>query len=294
METLEGLARSIHTAQDLRDIVATMKSLSAVSIRHHERAVVALSTYQHAVELGLQAALRDRSQLGWVRHERPSGAVCAVVFGSDQGLCGSFNERIAVHALTDLERQAPADRRTIVAVGVRAAAKLEEAGCALASVMELPTSTSLLTPLVQDLLVQLEDRGATQHFDRVLLYFNRPRGAGSVSPEREQLLPLSTTRLRDLRTRPWPSRALPLVSAGHAVVWSALVRQWLSVTVHHALASSLAAEHTSRLAAMQAAERNIDERLEDLRTRYHQQRQTVITNELLDIVSGAEAVAALS
>jgi F-type H+-transporting ATPase subunit gamma len=291
VETLETLSRTIATAQDLRDIVATMKSLAAVSIRHHERTVTALSTYQATVELGVQAVLRERHALDTIRHERPSGAVCAVVFGSDQGLCGSFNEQIAIHALTDLEQLAPPERRTVIAVGVRAAARLEELGSRVDSITELPSSTSLLTSLVHELLVQLDERDAARHYDRVLLYCNRGRGDGGFGPEREQLLPLSTARIEDLRTRPWPSRALPMVATDRGVVWSALVHQWLSVTIHRALAESLAAENASRLAAMQAAERNIDERLEALHARYHLLRQTSITNELLDIVSGAEALA---
>jgi F-type H+-transporting ATPase subunit gamma len=206
------------------------------------------------------------------------------------GLCGSFNEQVTVHALTDLDQLAPPARRTVIAVGARAAARLIELGSHVASTTELPSSTSMLTPLVNDLLVQLEDRQVTRTYDRVLLYYNRSRGDGGFAPEREQLLPLSPTRMEDLRTRPWPSRALPMVTTDRELVWSALVHEWLSVTVHRALAESLAAENASRLAAMQAAERNIAERLEALHARYHLRRQTAITNELLDIVSGVEAL----
>jgi F-type H+-transporting ATPase subunit gamma len=75
-----------------------------------------------------------------------------------------------------------------------------------------------------------------------------------------------------------------------AQLLSALVRQFLFVTLYRTLAESLAAENASRLAAMQVAERNISERLEELRTAYHQQRQSLITEELMDVISGFEAL----
>jgi F-type H+-transporting ATPase subunit gamma len=69
-----------------------------------------------------------------------------------------------------------------------------------------------------------------------------------------------------------------------------LVQQRLFVVIYRALAEALASEHASRLAAMQAAERNIEERRDDLRQLYRLRRQETITRELLDVVSGYEAV----
>jgi F-type H+-transporting ATPase subunit gamma len=71
---------------------------------------------------------------------------------------------------------------------------------------------------------------------------------------------------------------------------SALLGQYLFVALYQALAESLASENAARLAAMQAAENNIEERLKDLRLQYNQLRQSTITEELLDIVAGFEAL----
>jgi F-type H+-transporting ATPase subunit gamma len=84
----------------------------------------------------------------------------------------------------------------------------------------------------------------------------------------------------------------PAFASDWDALFSAVVRQHLFVTLHRAVAESLAAENASRLAAMHAAERNIDERLDALRGQFHLQRQTAITTELLDIVSGYEALTA--
>lgn len=71
---------------------------------------------------------------------------------------------------------------------------------------------------------------------------------------------------------------------------SELIRQHLFSVLHRAFAESLASENAARLAVMQAAEKNIDERLDHLTTRFHQQRQAGITEELLDVMSGFEAL----
>jgi F-type H+-transporting ATPase subunit gamma len=69
-----------------------------------------------------------------------------------------------------------------------------------------------------------------------------------------------------------------------------LVREYLFISLYHAFAESLASENASRLSSMQAAQKNIAERLSDLNAEYRRQRQSSITAELLDIVSGFEAL----
>ena len=73
-------------------------------------------------------------------------------------------------------------------------------------------------------------------------------------------------------------------------IFRSLIREYLFVSVYRAFANSLASENASRLAAMQNAEKNIEERLEELDVQFHRQRQMTITEELLDIVAGFEAL----
>jgi F-type H+-transporting ATPase subunit gamma len=83
---------------------------------------------------------------------------------------------------------------------------------------------------------------------------------------------------------------LPLFTMDWMTLFSALIRQYLFVFLFRAFAESLASENASRLASMQGAERNIHSQLSELTMQYHQQRQMAITEELLDIVSGFEAL----
>jgi F-type H+-transporting ATPase subunit gamma len=289
MQTLEALGRRIAITEDLQAIVRTMKSLSAVSIRQYESAVAALRDHGRAVELALQALLRDRP--AFVRAGPPApGLAAVVVLGSDHGLCGRFNDDIAHFAAERLrELDASGMRLRCLAVGARAQARLAAAGQAVDERLFLPGSVSGLAALAQAVLVQIDAWGATGNLGRVLLIHHRRTGEAVAVPHMRQLLPLSPERLRNLAARPWPSRRLPMFTMDAERLFPAVIRQYLWSSVYRAAAESLASEHASRLASMQAAERNIEERLEEQQAEFRRRRQEAITEELLDIVTGFEA-----
>jgi F-type H+-transporting ATPase subunit gamma len=289
MQTLEALSRRIATTEDLRAIVRAMKSLSAVSIRHYEDAVAALHDYGRTVDLALQALLRDRPAV--VRAVAPApGGAAVVVFGSDHGLCGRFNDDVARFARERLrELEAAGARHRCLAVGARAEARLAALGEAVDERLPLPGSVSGLAALAQAVLVQIDAWGGAEGLGRVLLIHHRRTGEAAADPHMRQLLPLSPERVRNLAARRWPSRRLPTFTMDAGSLLPAVVRQHLFSSVYRAAAESLASEHASRLAAMQAAERNIDAHLEEQAAEFRRRRQETITEELLDVVTGFEA-----
>ena len=96
--------------------------------------------------------------------------------------------------------------------------------------------------------------------------------------------------LRRLKQQKWTGSSLPIFTIDRNKLASALFRQYFFVALYRACAESLKSESTSRLAAMQMAEKNITERSDGLNMQFNQQRQTTITEELLDIVAGFEAL----
>jgi len=93
-----------------------------------------------------------------------------------------------------------------------------------------------------------------------------------------------------LSLKKWPNKVLPIYTMGRERLFASLIREYLFMSIYRALVDSLAGENASRLASMQVAERNIGERLDGLNAFYRQQRQGTITEELLDIVAGREAL----
>ena len=291
MQTTDVVKRQIETAEDLQSVVKTMKALAAVSMRQYEQAVDSLGEYNRTVEMGLQVVLRNDATVVEPTGPAPDGAVGVLVLGSDQGLCGRFNDQIvdaALSAIQDLEPEP--DRRTVVVVGARAAARLEEMGQPVAETFTMPASLVGVTPKVQDLLIYLDSWRVNQRLGRIVVCHNRLLSGAAYAPHTVHLLPLDGARLKYLTAQDWPSRSLPTYTMDSEQLLSSLVRQYLFVSLYRALVESLASENASRLASMQAAERSIDERLEELRTEFRYQRQHAITEELLDIVAGFEAL----
>jgi F-type H+-transporting ATPase subunit gamma len=289
MQTLEGLRRQIETATDLGSVVTTMKTLAAVSIHQYERAVEALADYNRTIEWGFRIALREEPYYG--EREIGGGRAAAIVFGSDQGMCGRFNEEIvSLFSKRATDNQDRSDW-LILAVGGRAEGQLVDEGWSVDSTYSVPTSVSDITTLVQEMLLRVEQLRAEEGVSRLQVFFNRRVSASSYASRRHQLLPIPPEQYRRWRKEPWDSRCLPTFVTDRRQLISRLVRQYLFVSLFRACAESLASENASRIAAMQAAEKNIEEQLDELHGTFNQLRQTAITEELLDVVTGFEALA---
>jgi F-type H+-transporting ATPase subunit gamma len=288
MATVEALKRRMQTTEDLQSVVKTMKAMAAVNIRQYEKAVVSLRDYSRTIELGLGAVLRQDPRIT-SRGAQGSGPLMAVVFGSDQGMAGSLNEQVVELAAGRLARE-PGGRRFLLAAGQRAGALLEDAGEPVARYVEVPSSLQAVTPAVQEMLFILEDWQARHGIQRVELFYCRQVSGAAFEPHHQRMLPVDRAWLEELRSRPWPTRCLAQHRMERQRLFSGLVRQYLFVSLFRAFVESLASENASRLAAMQGAERNIEERLGELTAQFHRRRQMSITEELLDIVAGFEAL----
>jgi F-type H+-transporting ATPase subunit gamma len=292
MITTEQLQRRIKAAEDLQSIVRTMKALAAANINQYERAVEALAGYGRTLEMAFQVVIQHRPEDVLLERPRPGGRLGALVFGSDQGLVGQFNERVASYALETMQQLQPqTELRSVLAVGLRAAGSLELAKQPVDDVLPAPGSASAITPAVQRILLHIERWRSELAVQQVIICYNKAVSNVAYASHHVTLLPIDLDLLQALSSRPWPNHVLPTFSMDWDQLFSGLTWQQLFVGLYRALAESMASENASRLASMQAAERNIGERLEELSAEYHQLRQTAITAELLDIVSGFEALA---
>ena len=292
-DTTASLRRKIGGAGDLQSVVRTMKAVAASSIGQYEKSVLALDDYYRTVELGLAACFRESGPVSLIaeRKGQPvAGAISAVVFGSDQGLVGQFNDVVAEYAvktLVDLP-----GKPQVWAVGERVHARLADAGLPLMGVFDVPNSASAITPLVGQILLKSQTRHTDGEVAVLHLFYNSPTSGAGYAPVGLQLLPLDESWRRKLVELPWPTRNLPEVIGGGTATLRAFIREYLFVSLFRACAESLASENASRLAAMQRADKNIDELLETLNGTFHRLRQSGIDEELFDVVSGFEALSA--
>jgi len=292
-DTIASLRRKIGSAGDLQSVVRTMKAMAASNIGQYEQAERALGDYYHSVELGLSVCLRSATPAVPTTeggaHPRQT-AIEAVVFGSDQGLVGRFNDVVADFAVKALAALPGAPR--VWAVGERVHACLADAGLKPMGLFEVPNSVKAITPLIGQILVEGESRHMEGEFVELHLFYNRPASGATYAPVAQRLLPLDENWQRRLVNLPWPTAALPEVVGDCTLALRALIREYLFVSLFRACAESLASENASRLAAMQRADKNIDDLLEALNGTFHRLRQSGIDEELFDVSAGFEALSA--
>jgi len=288
-DSAASLRHKIASAGDLRSVVRTMKAMAASNIGQYEKSVRALADYTRSVELGLSICFRKSAPaLGNGRAD--AGPVGAVVFGSDQGLVGRFNDVVADYALQALATL-PGNPQ-VWPVGERVHARLADAGLPLWDSFTVPNSVKAITPLVGQILLESEARYSQGEISALYLFHNRPTSGAIYEPVQQRLLPLDETWQRELAELSWPTRNLPEVLGDESETLRALIREYLFVSLFRACAESLASENASRLAAMQRADKNINELLENLNGTFHRLRQSRIDEELFDVISGFESLAA--
>jgi F-type H+-transporting ATPase subunit gamma len=287
MQTLEAISRRASALESIRGVVQTMKTLSAVNVPPYERAATSIATFHDTVLSGLQVVLKDLD-IPTGRKMNPDAPTIAIIFGSDHGLCGAFNDEVASLAL---ERLSGFNGTPILlAVGAKADQALEMVGRKPLETFLPPASADGLGRLARKLLVALDRIISREGEATVEIFYNRRATAVTHRPVVRHLLPVDADFLRNLSRRHWNSRVLPTYRMNPEDLFAALIRQHLFVSIFLAAAESLSAESTARLARMQQAERAINERLEDLNGVYRNARQTQITDELMDVIAGFEAM----
>ena len=288
-QTLEVLARRTTSMQGIRGVVHTMKTLSVINSAPYEHAARAVEAYHETVLEGLHAFLSQSSPIN-VETSRNSTKVI-VVFGSDHGLCGNYNDALASHVRQHVVSDE--GKSTIVlCVGAQMAGALGDQGLGVektffppASVEGIGRLANLLTGTLDGIRQDRYPHDISVH----LANFARKSG-GTQAPEIAPLLPLDPGLVADLQKKPWLSRSLPYFSMPSGSLFSALIREHLFASLFRAAAEALVTENAARLALMQQAERSVDDRLEALKSDTRALRQTEITTELLDVIIGFEAL----
>ena len=292
METQASLGRKLIGAEDLKSVVGTMKAVAASNIGQYETAVSSLGDYYRTVSLGIIAYLRQEKINSINAKKEPEDnrekLIFAIVFGSDQGLVGQYNDSLTNFVSQSL--QALSGRKEIWAIGERVQLLLSDIGYNTSKNFSIPGSVNAITPLVQQILAQSEEVFNKDKTSEVYIFYNQPKTAADYIPKAQRLLPLDETWRKSLTELEWPTKLIPQVIGGIKPTLLALIHTYLFTSLFKACAESLASENESRLAAMQRAEKNIDELLDELGHKFHSLRQSSIDEELFDVVSGFEVM----
>ena len=286
-QSLEALTRQIEGMESIHSVVHTMKTLSVINSAPYEQAARAIQDYHRTILDGLHGFFTGTGGPDLTPYA--TGRRHIVVFGSDHGLCGTYNEAIAAHVAEAIVRNAE-----IVCVGAQMADALRERGLAPLHVFLPAASVDGLARLANFLTQHIDtvqQSGQPQDVTVELAYVSRDAN-GVQTPGIVPLLPLSAELVADLRATPWKSRARPMFSMPPQTLFRGLIRAHVFASLVRAAADAMLAENAARLALMQQAERSVEDRLDLLRTDANTLRQDQITTELLDVIVGFEALRA--
>ncbi len=288
-DTLINLQRRQQSASDLSSVVRTMKAMASANITQYETAVHSLQEYYHTISLGIHACFREEGiSLVSDNSNKKNSISVVVIFGSDQGLAGRFNDAISSYAQKKI-REIPGEKE-IWAVGERVYSLLLDAKFSPTKCFAVPNAVTGITPLVNEILIKSEDYREKNHFYSFHIFHNTPSQASNYRQEGQQLFPPDKKWENDMTSMEWPSKNVPQVIGGVESTLRTLIREYLFVSLYKAIAESLASENASRLEAMERAEKNIDEMLDELQRGYNRLRQSTIDEELFDVIAGFEAL----
>ena len=282
-QTLEFLTRQQATLTSIRGIVHTMKTLSAINASPYEQAAQAIAEYRQTLVQGFAAfAYRTgplQTEPAQIRQQ------LLVVFGSDHGLCVSYNELLAelVYEYASKPQNQPL---TLLCVGAQMSDALLALGLTLDAVLLPPASADGIGRLATELVTRIEAFSQEQGLNKtaVSLAFTQRAEHHLRDPQIQALLPLAPSLLA--RPKRWPSRSLPDYHLAPDTLLSALLRNYLFASIFGAAAEAMVTENAARLALMQQAEQSVDERLAEVKGELNYVRQTDITNELMDVIIG--------
>lgn len=288
--SLEKLERKIKTTRELREIVSTMKLLSSVSILQYEQAGAALEKYRRNLQTAFHALIL-KSGLPRITPSKAKPKYLMILVGSDNGMVGKFNQEIIKAAHQFLKQKGISTQQTqFIIVGKRLNMLISQNKWPVYARYGLSNSVKIVNTLAESIILNINTAMSREKISHVYVFFHQHIKNQPVSTESRQIFPINTKNMQNLKNKPWATNNIPLITLSPEKMFSALVREILLIAFSSLLNHSLAAEHWTRMTNMQNAEKNIDENLAELDKQYQQKRQEQITEELIDVVSGAAAL----
>jgi F-type H+-transporting ATPase subunit gamma len=286
-DSLDAMRRKMTACSKLHGVVRIMKIIAASRIRVFQRAALASGNYYTNIESALIAFYKNWAPAELKKEKKTSAQLGAIIFGTDQGLVGAFNERLAHFVIGSLKNN---EEYRIVVIGERIGASLQERGMRLETVYPVPRSVKEITSASHTLLTEVGSLLIQSPASSLVLFHNRPIVGQMFEPICTNVLPLDESWKTTLMHTPWPTHEIPEILETKETATLAILREYLLAALVRSLAESMACENLIRFLSMQKAEKNIDDTLSDLSTHFNLFRHSAIDAELFDLIAGFSAL----
>lgn len=290
MPSLKLLRRRVRSVKNTQLITRAMRSVAATKMRRTQdrrnKARPYVERLQQLVSRVLSSVTETKQPL---METRDSSRTLLVIMASDRGLCGAFNNTVLRYA-SNLLKQMPEDTG-VVAIGKRSSDFFRKNGIECES-KHIDFNGNVELPRVLEISAELQNLFLSGKYDRVELVYNRAITAMTYKPTREVFLPLRTEELRsgDEPDNAGTNQTEYIFEPDPQTLLTDLLPKFVETKILFTFVDAFAAEHQARMMAMSAANDNCKELIESLTLDLNKARQTSITTEILEIVSGAEAL----
>ena len=293
MANLKAIRVRLSSVKSTRQITSAMKMVAAAKLRKAQDAIVQLRPYAdklNEIQAGLSAALRETEiENIFAERKKGSGKVLLVVVTSNKGLCGAFNanvlretRRIMSEKYGDIARRGDL---ALITVGKKANDSFRKLKCNIIS-----DHSDIYSKLTFERVSALADRlmqlYVAKEYDTIEIVYNQFRNAAIQNLTDEVYLPVTM----DVSGGTAAAPADYIYEPDQVSIVSELIPKTLRIKLYRALLDSFAAEHGARMTAMHQATDNATDLIRELTLQYNKARQASITNQLLEVVSGAEAL----
>lgn len=290
MGNLKEIRVRIASVQSTQKITSAMKLVSAAKLRRAQNAIIGLRPYSNKLNeilSNLSSSLENSAEMPLLK-ARNIEKVVLVVISSNRGLCGGFNSNIVKEVIRVVEnryaQQNQEGNLQLICLGKKAAEQLSKKYNVI-SVNEEVIETSQFT-VISDLAEKLMKQYINREVDKVEVIYNRFQNAATQYVQTENYLPVENlTAQQDNATN-----IDYIFEPSREELVSELIPKILKLQLYKTLIDSIASEHGARMTSMAKATDNATEILKELKLKYNNARQAAITNELNEIVSGANAM----
>ena len=289
MANLKEIRTRITSVNSTMQITSAMKMVSAAKLKRAQNAVVQMRPYAEKLQeiLSNVSSSIDTADNPFVKI-REEKNILLVALTSNRGLCGGFNNNVIKKTKT-LVREYGESSITVLPVGKKANDAFKNSSY-LAKDNLPQNSASLWDDLnfenVNSLTKELMSSYENGDFDRIIVVYNSFKNAAVQIIKAEQLLPIVKADSVSENT----DNTDYIFEPSQEEIIVDLIPNSLKVTFYKAMLDSLASEHGARMTAMHKATDNASELIKELKLTYNKARQAAITNEILEIVGGAEAL----
>jgi len=292
MANLKAIRIRIASVKSTRQITSAMKMVAAAKLRKAQDKILRLRPYAnkiHGILLGIFASLKESEITTVYSRKSAPEKILVVVITSNRGLCGAFNANIIREARRVVAEEYIDQYKNgnlwFLTIGKKGYDYLRKHNFKI-----LEEQNNLLNDLTFDDVESVAEKVLKSfisgEFDRVDMIYNQFKNAAVQNLMNEQFLPFETVSPRESEL----SSIDYIYEPGKEEIVTELVPKFLKIQFYKAILNSFVAEHGARMTAMHQATDNATTMIRDLTLQYNKARQAAITNQILEVVSGAEAL----